>query len=120
MNIEEATKKWVNEWDAIPTEAVGVLINHDIDNGLESYMITEESDYMHGYPVAWGTMWTFRSLLDAEWALNNADILNQCGIVAYYTESLGVVFGIDGAGYDFYGEHWIPLYKKRGLKWHKD
>lgn len=23
-----------------------------------------------------------------------------------------------GAGYSFYTEHWIPLYKARGLKWH--
>ena len=23
---------------------------------------------------------------------------------------------IDGAGYDFYEAHWIPLYNKRGLK----
>ena len=26
---------------------------------------------------------------------------------------------IDGAGYDFYESHWIPLYKARGLQWHE-
>ena len=32
----------------------------------------------------------------------------------------GYFFGIDGAGYSFYEEHWIPLYKARGLQWHKE
>lgn len=26
--------------------------------------------------------------------------------------------GIDGAGYDFYESHWIPLYKTLGYSWH--
>ena len=30
----------------------------------------------------------------------------------------GYIFGIDGAGYDFYEDHWIPLYKERGIQWH--
>ncbi|MDY7043647.1 hypothetical protein RVS70_05450 [Virgibacillus sp. M23] len=118
MNIKEATKKWVGEWNAIPTSAVEILINHDVENCNDSYQITVENESQCGFPVAWGTMWTFGESLDEEWAENNADILNDCGIVAYYTESLGVVFGIDGAGYDFYEQHWIPLYKARGLRWH--
>ena len=27
---------------------------------------------------------------------------------------------MDGCGYDFYLEHWVPLYKARGLKWHDE
>lgn len=26
--------------------------------------------------------------------------------------------GIDGAGYNFYEAHWLPLYNARGLQWH--
>ena len=44
----------------------------------------------------WGALWNFKSIL---W---------------------GYFFGIDGGGYDFYEGHWIPLYKKRGLQWHKN
>lgn len=44
----------------------------------------------------------------------------DCGFRIYEQEDLGYVFGIDGAGYDFYSEHWIPLYKARGLHWHKE
>lgn len=118
--IKQATEKWIGEWNAIPTEAVRIIINHDIDNGEESYELTEEREDAYGYPVAWGTMWTFGESLDEDWALENKDILEECGIVAFYTETLGVVFGIDGAGYDFYEQHWIPLYKSRGLSWHDE
>jgi hypothetical protein len=41
------------------------------------------------------------------------------GFRIYQTEDFGVVFGIDGAGYDFYEAHFEPLYKLRGLCWHK-
>ena len=42
----------------------------------------------------------------------------DCGFRIYEQEDYGYIFGIDGAGYDFYEAHWIPLYKARGLKWH--
>lgn len=31
----------------------------------------------------------------------------------------GFILGIDGGGYDFVDEHWVPLYKALGLKWHE-
>ena len=30
-----------------------------------------------------------------------------------------LLLGIDGAGYDFYGEHWEPLYVALGYHWHE-
>ena len=44
--------------------------------------------------------------------------MSDCGFRVYQHEEWGFFFGIDGAGYDFYSEHWIPLYKRRGLQWH--
>ena len=41
------------------------------------------------------------------------------GSAALTGSIFGYFFGIDGAGYSFYEEHWIPLYKARGLQWHK-
>ena len=38
----------------------------------------------------------------------------------YESGEFGYFFGIDGAGYDFYECHWIPLYKARGLQWHDE
>lgn len=66
----------------------------------------------------WGTMWHFQTSLDDDWVLENIDTVYKCGFRVYENEDLGVVIGIDGAGYDFYEAHWIPLYKARGLQWH--
>ena len=46
--------------------------------------------------------------------------MSECGFRIYKHEEWGCFFGIDGAGYNFYDAHWIPLYKARGLKWHDE
>lgn len=38
--------------------------------------------------------------------------------IKYIAEIFDTI-GIDGAGYDFYEAHWIPLYEARGLHWHE-
>lgn len=70
----------------------------------------------------WGWMWSFGDNCD-DWWLEKGDgvqKMSKCGFRIYYHEEWGWFFGIDGAGYDFYSEHWIPLYKARGLHWHKE
>lgn len=67
----------------------------------------------------WGTMWSFGDCCDDDW-LENGDGIRKmcdCGFRIYFHEEWGYFFGIDGAGYDFYSEHWIPAYHARGLKW---
>ena len=68
----------------------------------------------------WGTMWSFGESVDEYWLGNGAGLtaLSECGFRVFYHEDFGYFFGIDGAGYDFYTEHWIPLYTARGLHWH--
>ena len=68
----------------------------------------------------WGTMWNFGDSLDEYWLEKGAGLtaLSECGFRVFYHEDFGYYFGIDGAGYDFYAEHWIPLYIARGLHWH--
>ena len=80
--------------------------------------ITEERDYL---PM-WGTMWQFDENLDDWWLeeLNGLQHMADCGFRIYEHDEFGYFFGIDGAGYNFYESHWIPLYKTRGLKWHED
>lgn len=70
----------------------------------------------------WGTLWTFGSFCDDHW-LDDAGVqlMADCGFRIYESDDFGgYIFGIDGAGYDFYDAHWIPLYKARGLRWHKE
>lgn len=67
----------------------------------------------------WGTMWSFRDSADTRWLEDDGiQSLSKCGFRVYESDEFGYFFGIDGAGYDFYEEHWIPLYRARGLRWH--
>lgn len=68
----------------------------------------------------WGTMWEFKDICDKEWLENNLQAVADCGFRIYESEDYGYLIGIDGAGYDFYESHWLPLYKARGLHWHTE
>ena len=65
-------------------------------------------------------MWQFGDSSDDWWLEEQDGIrkMSECGFQIYHHEDWGYFFGIDGCGYSFYDEHWIPLYKARGLKWH--
>lgn len=75
-----------------------------------------------GYLPMWGSMWSFEDSADDNWLsdMGGIRIMSECGFRIYEHEEWGYFFGIDGCGYSFFDEHWIPLYKKRGLKWHDD
>lgn len=140
----EAAQAWVREFNEIPQsfilkafEGGGGFIFDQVEVLAEPYKecydcsawadVTDEvcpecggTDFGNTYEIPmWGTMWTFGSYIDDEWARNNADILAECGFYVYDSDDLGVFIGIDGAGYDFYEAHWVPLYEARGLQWHK-
>lgn len=70
---------------------------------------------------AWRTMWSFSDDFDDRWFRKQGglEIMSELGFRVYEHEDFGYFFGIDGAGYDFYEAHWIPLYRARGLLWHK-
>lgn len=66
----------------------------------------------------WGWLWNPDESIDEEWIEENAQTVSDLGFRIWSHEDYGVFLGIDGAGYNFYDEHWIPLYKARGLQWH--
>ena len=94
----------------------------ELDNGeivqvAENDMEREDYD---GLPM-WGTLWQFGDSADDWWLEEEGiRIMSECGFRVYEHDEWGYFFGIDGAGYDFYEAHWIPLYKARGLKWHDE
>ncbi len=94
-------------WQADPEDWEEVT---NSDNEVENY------DQL---PI-WGTMWSFGESLDNDWLEEKDGItqMSKCGFRIFKSEEFGYFFGIDGAGYDFYEAHWIPLYDERGLKWH--
>ena len=92
------------------------IINLDSEKKKESFaedLYVVNSDY---FPM-WGTMWQFYDVCDEEWIeyKENQRKMAECGFRIYQSKEFGYFFGIDGAGYDFYKKHWIPLYKIRRL-----
>ena len=145
MNIREATQKWVDGFNAIPQGLIEKAYKDDMDGIQEitpvkytcndcygEFTEYEENGcpfcgseninekYPDGWLPMWGWMWTFSNNLDEYWAYNHLQDTVDCGFRIYESEELGLFFGIDGAGYSFMEEHWIPLYKARGLQWHDE
>lgn len=90
-----------------------IELNHKV---VDYYDVEVER---YGWLPMWGTLWTFGEDLDVDWARNNPEILAECGFRIFEDYETGDIYiGIDGAGYNFYEAHWIPLYKARGLQWH--
>ena len=101
-----------------------------IDNSDKQITLTEDefeihSDSRSDWLPMWGTMWQFNDGVDNGWfefenqkGITALEALSDCGFRVYKQEDFNYIFGIDGAGYDFYENHWIPLYKARGLHWH--
>ena len=103
------------------TEIEDDIYTIELDNG--KVIECETSDFeinRDDYLPMWGTMWSFGDSCDDWWLEEDNGIkkMSECGFRIYESEEFGYFFGIDGAGYDFYSEHWIPLYKARGLEWH--
>ena len=64
----------------------------------------------------WGWLWSFSDSADDYFMdeLDGIKKMSECGFRIYEHDEWGYFFGIDGCGYSFYDEHWIPLYKKSG------
>lgn len=68
---------------------------------------------VHGWPGAHGTCFWVRSEAIARHAAD-------AGFLVYEPVDFdGAILAIDGGGYDFYDQHWIPLYLSLGFKWHE-
>lgn len=92
-----------------------------LDSGGE--VVCSENDFSVTYDdmvPGWGTMWSFGERMDDDWLEGPGGLraMSHCGFRIFESDEFGYFFGIDGAGYDFYEEHWVPLYKARGLEWH--
>ena len=128
--ISEGCRVWSNDYQEMgevteitEDEDGNEVVKVELDNGEEIETtkddISREED---SYFPMWGTMWQFGDSCDDWWLENDngLEIMAECGFRIYESYEFGYFFGIDGAGYDFYEAHWLPLYEKRGLKWHKE
>ena len=94
-----------------------------LNNGDTVTVSADEFEVCYDYSLPiWGTLWAFDDLDDIRWldSDNGMTDISDCGFRIFHHDDFGYFFGIDGAGYDFYAEHWVPLYLARGLHWHSD
>ena len=119
--VEDCTRLWVGEFNAIPTDMVAELMCCDPDAWCEVTQVDEDEERFCEPLPMWGTMWSFSDPCDNWWLeeQDGVEVLSRCGFRVFYHEDYGYFFGIDGAGYDFYAERWIPLYLARGFLWHE-
>lgn len=117
--VPEGCEKHSGTIENLLSKADMYLINLDdgttIEVGADDFEVERDT-----YFPMWGTMWSFSEAPDEYWLteMDGVKLMSNCGFRVYESDQFGYFFGIDGAGYDFYDEHWIPLYKARGLKWH--
>lgn len=123
MTELEACRLWVQrDMYAIPYSVVEKLMQvSDYNDILEVTPWTEEEEERsRDYLPMWGCMWAMSDPCDKDWLENNFDTMKKCGFRIYESEDYEYIFGIDGAGYNFYEAHWIPLYRARGFHWHDE
>lgn len=118
--IREAATEWVYGFNAVPVAVVEKLTRLGPDEVREITPGRRDEDAV-SLPM-WGTMWSFGDSADDSWLEeeDGLELMAECGFRIYEQEDFGYLFGIDGAGYSFMDEHWIPLYKARGLRWHRE
>ena len=118
--VQTAAWKWVRSFNWIPQGVVAKL-KQSGDSIIEITPPTAVRYKRSGsfLPIC-SKMYSFSHPKDNQWLNNPANLqkMADCGFRIYKQDDYGFIFGIDGAGYDFYVLHWIPLYKARGLWWH--
>ena len=121
--LNDAAHAFVAEFNSFPEDMISTLMGVDPDAWSEVTVFDEdnEDEYREFLPM-WGTLWAFSDPTDVWWLEEKDGIatMSKLGFRIYYHDEWGYFFGIDGAGYDFYEAHWIPLYKARGLHWHRE
>jgi hypothetical protein len=123
---KDAARAWVNGFNAIPQDMA--LQSENIWEEWEFFGRRDECEIEEGedefgsvgIPM-WGTFWSMGEWIDEYWLDRNRETVAALGFTICENYERGwLLLGIDGAGYDFYENHWIPLYEARGLKWHQE
>lgn len=73
------------------------------------------------WPAGWGTLFHPRDMVDEKRIRKDAQgCAEAAGVLIYDSDETGLLLAIDGAGYDFYEAHWVPLYEWLGYHWHEE
>jgi hypothetical protein len=121
MDLDEAVKKFANDFSMIPTDLI-IKAYKDTPEELECLNSPEyfEERYIDSWPADWGTMFVPNDWTDREWIKNNIEAVEEIGFIIYSCDCFEILLGINSGGHCFYEAYWKPLYLKRGLEWHKN
>lgn len=115
----ECARCWINEdFEHIPDWLV--TERQDLFDAWEFYGINDSDEYGYIDAPMWGTYFMPNTSLDTDWLEANAEAVARLGFTLIFHEGCLFAIGIDGAGYDFYEAHWVPLYRLRGFTWHRE
>ena len=114
MDQKEACSKWIHEFSLISTSLIIKAFKDDPD---ELEILSSEYP-VYAWPCAHGWMFHPEYESDEEWIREHVEDVESCGFLVYDSEETGILLGVDGGGYSFMDEHWLPLYAARGLQWH--
>lgn len=88
-------------------------------DSIDEVVELEDGDFTverYSYLPMWDPMWSFTYDYNSDNENSNNSkklkIFSDCGFRIYTSEDYGYLYGIDGAGYNFYEQHWYPLYMK--------
>ncbi len=92
----------------------------NLDDGAVIEVREQDFEVMYDSDLpSCGMLWAFGNNLDNDWlAEGGLTVMCDCGFRVFEHDEWGYFFGLDGGGYDFYPEHWMPLYRARGIEWH--
>lgn len=109
--IKPIVMKWVNGFNHIPHTVLEKLIKYEGYESITELTYPKEGDTYYDILPCNGC-WSFGWNSDEEFALEHADLMQECGLRVYEQDDYGLFFGIDGGNYSFYEAHWLPLFKK--------
>lgn len=113
LSLEQKVSDWVRTFNAVTTDMIKKLWEAYPEDWEEvTSSDSDEEEYYDGQLPMWGTMWSFDDAYLNNWLdRKGIEIMSKLGFRIFKSRDFGYFFGIDGAGYDFYSEHWVPLYK---------
>lgn len=111
MNKQQATERLIDSFSRISADWLEIVAN------AKGEMF---------FPPIWSTLFIVEDAVDVRGITNlittdeeGDQVIADTGILAYEIDD-ELILGIDGAGYSFYDNHWIPLYDALGYHWHKE
>lgn len=120
---KEATRMMIYEdLSSLPMELFQKMYSYsDIELLNYEYFDEEQEEYCEFYSM-WNYVWLITQPSVEEKIINNLEyVCNELGFYVYQDYENGYLWlGINGAGYDFYEKHWIPLYDFLGYHWHTE